>query len=538
MISLSKLELAAACLHSFAVKLPPDRPGPAAAFGTEFHRLAARHLQGFPVRPGDEHEQMWAAFEPFAVKRYPRLRVDVEQAFAWDGQSRSLGHDIARKYRQKGAADTDICGSIDVWWTAGGVVRVDDWKTGRPYHAAKDSWQLRGAVVMLNPPPTQPVVASYVYVNARGNITVDEAEITPNAINETRRGMLRVRQDFVDGNTAPVAGDHCDRLYCPARKVCSAYKDSEKKKTKEVSTMANMTLKSITTGKQQVPYRVVLYGPEGIGKSTFAAGAPAPVFLGEHGGTAHLDVARFPAPEAWGDVFAALNELAGEHQFKTLVIDPLDGLEPLVWAHVCAEGGKKTIEDFGFGKGYVQAQAEFQRFLDALNMLSHAKGMNIIILAHSHVRAFRNPQGEDYDTYELKMHNKSAAIVRGWPDAVLFANYETFTRELDGRIKAVGDGSRIVHTEARPAFHAKNRYGLPFTLPLSWEDFDAAAKAGAPEAVAKLQKEIKAAIELLTNGSVEQAKGHLERAGDDPAKLAKLLDWTMAKLNIEKETAA
>ena len=56
---------------------------------------------------------------------------------------------------------------------------------------------------------------------------------------------------------------------------------------------------SITTGILNTPVKVVLYGPEGIGKSTFASHFPDPVFIDTEGGTKRLNVARLPQPTSW-----------------------------------------------------------------------------------------------------------------------------------------------------------------------------------------------------------------------------------------------
>lgn len=552
MITLSKLELAVKCLHWTAIKTPYEPSGPAAEFGTEFHKHAARYLQTRKPSVGvpDSHDVMVQVWQRYAADRFPR-DVKVEAAYAWTPDACGLlGYDIGRRYKERGAKPTDICGSLDVWWFDDATRRlhIADHKTGRARHTAAESWQLAGAAVMLLD-ATRFVINSvdvaYSYVNARGEVTTDAAVLTDERMGEVRREMRRLHVEQT-GKREPVPGAHCEDLWCPARKVCSAaegFRKENKQAAKKATggqTMTKMKLTSVTTGKMETPFRVVLYGPEGIGKSTFAAGAPAPIFVGEHGGTAHLDVARFPSPEAWEDVFAALSELAeAEHGYRTVVIDPLDAFEPLVWDYVCRQGKKKNIEDFGYGKGYVQAQAEFQRLLDALNALSRGKSLNVVVLAHSHVKPFRNPTGDDYDTYELKLHTKSAALVRGWPDAVLFANYETYTHEVDGRTKAVGDGSRIVHTEARPAWHAKNRYALPPTMPLDWAEFERAAREHVPGNVTTLRAAILDIATQLPEATRSQAGELLKKAGDDAIKLAKLRDWASAKLNIEKqETAA
>ena len=299
--------------------------------------------------------------------------------------------------------------------------------------------------------------------------------------------------------------------------------------------MGRMSLKNASSGPVKKPPRVVLYGPEGIGKSTFGANAPSPIFLGAEDGTSELDVTRYPEPESWGDVMEAIDDLrSSDHQYKTLVIDTLDWIEPLLIEVVCKEGNKEAIGDFDWGKGTSGMVDKWRTFLFQLDMLRRDKGMTIILLAHCHIKRFNNPEGEDYDRYELKISKKSAELIKEWADGVLFTTYETFTRQnKEKKVKAVSNGSRIVHTERRAAFDAKNRWGLPPEFPLGWNEFQLARKLG-PGAPGKLQNEAREVIGSLTNPeTVEWANKALGRAGDDPLKLYKLVDVLRGKKDLQ-----
>jgi hypothetical protein len=234
-----------------------------------------------------------------------------------------------------------------------------------------------------------------------------------------------------------------------------------------------MTLAAVHSGVHVGPLRVLLYGPEGIGKTTFAAGAPAPVFIGAEDGFGLLDVHRFPEPHAWGEVFEALRVLEQEkHAFKTLVLDTVDWLEPLCWAHVCRQGGKLSIEDFGYGKGYVAALEQWRALLGAIERLRRAKGMHIVCLAHAKIATFNNPDGDNYNHYTLKCHEKAAGLLREWCDVVLFANHRVIVDKVDkDKGKAIGVPERVVYTRRGATFEAKNRFNLPASLPLGWEPF-------------------------------------------------------------------
>jgi hypothetical protein len=242
-------------------------------------------------------------------------------------------------------------------------------------------------------------------------------------------------------------------------------------------------LSRITTGKVSKPIRALLYGVEGIGKSTFAAHAPKPIFLGSEDGTSELDIARFPEPKTWAEVFFSIAELgSNDHDFKTLVIDTLDWLEPLCWDHLCqrpdAKGKRReSIEDFGYGKGYSAALEEWRKLVAMIERVRAAKSMHLILLAHSWIKPFKNPDGDDYDRYELKLHPKAGGLIKEWCDCVLFANYETFTDDSTGRSKGVSTGRRVMHSQRTAAWDAKNRYTLPETMELSWPEFANAVRA-------------------------------------------------------------
>lgn len=296
---------------------------------------------------------------------------------------------------------------------------------------------------------------------------------------------------------------------------------------------SRMRLDMITKGKLRKPISVVCYGPEGVGKSSFAAGAPRPIFVGAEDGTAQLDVVRFPSPAEWNDVLDVPRVLMNEpHEYQTLVIDTLDWVEPLIWAHICQEFGQPNIEAFGFGKGYQVALDEWRKLLSSLEQLMRAKSMNVVLLAHSWIKPFKNPQGEDFDRYELKFHAKAAGLVKEWSEAVLFANWETFAKEdkRTKRVKGVSSGARVIYTERTAAYDAKNRYSLPEELPLSWSDFESAVAAGAVAPVADLKAEIARKAALL-GGELETLIGEtVAKAGDNAESLAKINNKVNVKL--------
>lgn len=293
-----------------------------------------------------------------------------------------------------------------------------------------------------------------------------------------------------------------------------------------------MTLDAIRRGKIAVPLTVLLYGVEGIGKSTFGACSDRPVFLGAEDGTSHLDVERFPTPESWLDVLDAIRTLtAGEHPYRTLVVDTLDWAEPILWRYICERDGKANIEDYGYGKGYTAALDEWRIFISTIERLRAAKRMDVVMLAHAQIKAFKNPEGEDFDRYQLKMHEKAAGLLKEWCEVVLFANHETFAAEdkRTKRIKGISTGARLIYTTRTAAYDAKNRFGLPEAMPLDWSEFHAAVRAQQPASPESLIAQIREGLAKLDEASAAKCGAALERAAGDALKLSQLLNLVNAK---------
>lgn len=230
----------------------------------------------------------------------------------------------------------------------------------------------------------------------------------------------------------------------------------------------------ITTGPVEKPQRVLIYGPEGIGKSTLASQMPDPLFIDVEDGTAHLMCKRLPVPDTWETL---MQEIAfvqgGDTGASTIVIDTLDAAERLCQEYVCRKAKKQTLEDWGYGKGYVVAKVEFQNLIDALDKCVGA-GLNVVLLAHSQIRKFERPdESGAYDRFELKLNKHVSALCKEWCDALLFADFETFVSVDDnGKAKASG-GKRIIRCDHTPQWDAKNRWSLPDKINL---DADGIAK--------------------------------------------------------------
>lgn len=294
-----------------------------------------------------------------------------------------------------------------------------------------------------------------------------------------------------------------------------------------------MTLAAVSSGKQAKAWRILLYGTEGVGKTTFASQCPAPIFLGVEDGSAHLDVARFPSPQSWLEVREAVQQLIdGPHEYKTLVVDTVDAAEPLLWAHIVrrdttSKQPLSSIEDYGYGKGYQVALDEWRSFLAQLERLRE-RSVNVLLLGHSLLRTFKNPEGEDFDRYELKLHAKSAGLLKEWADAVLFANYETIASKdaRTRRVRGVSTGVRLLHTVRTAAFDAKNRMNLPDSMVFDYAEFS--SLLGGQSAAALLEA-IQAKAAGLSTDLREKVTAAISRANGSTEKLAQLNTWINAQ---------
>lgn len=300
-----------------------------------------------------------------------------------------------------------------------------------------------------------------------------------------------------------------------------------------------ITLDSIRSGKRQEPDKLLLFGTEGVGKSTFSASAPSPIFIAAEDGLSELDVKSFPEPESFDDVLACIRLLRNEsHDFKTLVIDTVDWLEPVLWDSLCRTNNWQSIESPGYGKGYVAATDSWRRLLVELDGVRADKGMEIHLLAHAAIKPFQNPAGDDYARYEMKLHRGAAALLKEWAKAVLFAVHEEFTEKesAKSRAKGVSTGRRVVHTTRCAAWDAKNRYGLPATLPLSYQDYADARARGQVASPATLDAEARALLAELAPDEETHLKiqGSIQNAKNNASRLAQIVD-RLRTLVAEKE---
>jgi hypothetical protein len=244
-----------------------------------------------------------------------------------------------------------------------------------------------------------------------------------------------------------------------------------------------ISLDSIRKTGDIKPPRVLIYSTHGIGKTTLAANAPKPIFIQTEDGEGSLTFDTFTPDGVVGsydEVIECFSVLYNEeHDYKTVVIDSLDHLEPLVWQKVCQVNGWDSIETPGYGKGYVEADVYWRQILQWLNALRTQKGMVVLLTAHAKIEKFESPEHDAFDRFDIKLHKRANGLVQELVDVILFANQKMHVVKEDGgfnkkRSRGVSTGERVMYTVEAPAFVAKNRYGLPPELPLDWPTFEQA----------------------------------------------------------------
>ena len=233
-------------------------------------------------------------------------------------------------------------------------------------------------------------------------------------------------------------------------------------------------LKSITAGPRLQPPRIYLFGPHGVGKTTWACAAPSPIVIQTEDGLGMLETPAFPLAATTAEVFSALDTLYNEdHDFKTVVLDSADWLDNLIAKEIRASHSEK---DLAYGKDMLLIAEQWRVVLDWFNALRSQKGMTVILIGHCEIKRYDPPDSDSWERFQPKLVNRASALVQEWADAVLFCNFKAFVKaeavtQQKTIKKAVSSGERLIHTGEKPAYMAKNRYSLPETLPLDWTAF-------------------------------------------------------------------
>lgn len=296
-----------------------------------------------------------------------------------------------------------------------------------------------------------------------------------------------------------------------------------------------MSLSNARQTRREVKPYLLIYGGGGVGKSTFAASAPSPIFISAEDGLMNID-AKALTPSTWPELIECVDSLTREtHQYETVVIDSLDWAEPLCWAEVCRKGGKRDIEAFGYGKGYKAAVDEWRTLLKMLATLRATKNMQIVLIAHALLSKVQNPEGDDYDRWSIKLQDSkncsAAGLIYEWCDIVGFASHEVVTDDTSGRAKGFATGKRVLRTQPSAAFYAKTRLALPKSILLDldapggpWAAFARAVSNNGPGAIERLKAELETKLASLGDEDVERgARTFLRTRGESVGSLSEAL---------------
>lgn len=292
---------------------------------------------------------------------------------------------------------------------------------------------------------------------------------------------------------------------------------------------------TITSGPTATAQKVVLYGVEGIGKSTFASQFPNPVFIDTEGSTSNMNVQRLDNPNSWQMLIDEVNYVKQTKICSTLIIDTADWAETLANQHIIARNGITSIEDLGYGKGYTMVKEEFGKLLNLLSELTDA-GINVVVTAHAELKKKEEPdQMGAYDRYQLKLSRQCAPLLKEWSDMVLFANYETtIVTDSKTKSKKATGGQRVMFTTHHPAWDAKNRHNLPEKLPFDFSSiaqlFQPAAPVAQPEPTPVTPQEPVAGAWTPGGGEVADTSDNQNQFGRDPIALDPGIDPQLAQL--------
>lgn len=299
----------------------------------------------------------------------------------------------------------------------------------------------------------------------------------------------------------------------------------------------------IDAGRKKSALKGVIYGPEGVGKTTLASHFPDPVFIDLENGTNQMDVKRISTVEidgkeepinSWYRIHKAVMEIADSGQAKTIVIDSADVAETWCAYYVCKKKKIDSIAAPDYGKGYVYHVEEFRQLLYRLSKICQDKGINVVLIGHSQLKKFEQPDEYGaYDRYELKLEKKVAQALKEWGDFVLFLNYKVEVVKADGKMgktyKATG-GKRVIYTTHSPTWDAKNRFGLAEELPLSYDSIACMFKQDTPPSIHITDEDKGLLVEESDPRAPETPVIIADEDADDP-KLSEIIgDPTVAKI--------
>lgn len=293
---------------------------------------------------------------------------------------------------------------------------------------------------------------------------------------------------------------------------------------------------NISKGKINRAKKVVIYGPEGIGKSTFASRFPNPLFCDTEGSTYDLDVDRLDRPDSAQMIYECI-DLVNNHPdiCATFVLDTADWAEKLLSKAVCARSKKQGIEDLGYGKGYTYLMEEFGKLLNTLEDLVEI-GINVVVTAHAELKKFEQPdEAGAYDRWSLKLTKQDSPLLKEWADAVLFINYKTYVEKTDNNKHKVSGGKRVMYTAHHPCWDAKNRWGLPEECDFDYDVIAPFIPAKSPSAAPSAPTTSTAPVDAILDTEQPPTAPPTQEHTDDLTGVPKSLASLMRENNITVE---
>jgi hypothetical protein len=301
--------------------------------------------------------------------------------------------------------------------------------------------------------------------------------------------------------------------------------DSIQRKETVMSSWADKIVKS--GEKKILPPRITLYSPPGIGKTTFASSMPKPVLIDFDHGADEVKIDAIQGPASWEETMSLIRDIGKSPGiYQTLAIDTVDPLEELCQGHVAKVAGKtfdKMNDDYG--AGYQAVADEFKLFLAELDEV-RKKGLHIVLISHAHVKQVLDPTLGPYDQWTAQLGKKTWSLTQRWSDIVAFAAFDAERDVKENR--AIITRDRLLFTVRGSGYEAKNRYGLPAKLPLSWKALSeaiAANRATGEELTARILKLAESSAEFT-----EKAKAFIAQCEGDPIKLRAVEQGLLKKL--------
>lgn len=288
-------------------------------------------------------------------------------------------------------------------------------------------------------------------------------------------------------------------------------------------------LGTVKTGVEKRKYIYMVYGPNGVGKTTFAGSFPKPLFADLEKGSFHLDVARIDSLPNLAAFKALVTELlSAEVPYETFVVDSVESLETLVLDSIKAKHKVDSIEDIGYGKGFAESREVMGDLMAMFRKLTE-KGITVVLIGHSQVKQQTDPTTKSvYDRYIMRCGDKMAAVIRDLSDNVLFVTHKVVTTtNKQGKTEAFSDGARVMKTQWRDAWDAKNRLGLPLELPLSYDALAQAMGNEETQSAADLISDIEEISSKLKEDVRVKVKAQVEKFKTDPKKLAEIRSRAM-----------